>query len=158
MERRNLAACDQCHRLKLKCVPLLHECRRCSRLGLQCKTDRERRKRGRKPTAKDSPGSDQSRSSLGGIEYPVLQCLIDSGVCEARQPVDRKTESLPPLCSIWAASRMLDHLYASPNQEFYSGIIRKSRLLDTQNPRPTSPALLCSMLCMSRENFHHVND
>jgi len=28
--------------------------------------------------------------SLGGIEYPVLQCLIDSGVCEARQPVDRK--------------------------------------------------------------------
>ncbi|RDW89167.1 hypothetical protein BP6252_01199 [Coleophoma cylindrospora] len=79
--------------------------------------------------------------------YPVLNCLRSAGVChsDAGSPLTEASS----LCSLSTASRLLDHFFSSPNQEWHTRLIRKRNLLSFTHPRPTSPALLCSILCMA---------
>ena len=66
------------------------------------------------------------------------------------------------LCSREDASRLLEHLYSSPNQEFHTRIVRRRNLLSVENPRPTSAGLLLALLCMchvsaSPSSNAHIN-
>ncbi|PYI23151.1 hypothetical protein BO99DRAFT_224449 [Aspergillus violaceofuscus CBS 115571] len=110
-------------------------------LAIRCTYTRLPKKRGRKSTrSRPSPALVQHPP-----DYPVLDCLNGLSILS---PEKEKTESttLPP--TRYEASRLLEHSYESPNQEFHTRLIRKSRLLDLESPRPTLPTLLLSILCM----------
>ncbi|CZR63737.1 uncharacterized protein PAC_13634 [Phialocephala subalpina] len=147
-QKRNLAACDQCHALKLKCVFLTHECARCKRLRIRCTSQRAKHKRGRKPKAEQTLSPDAGLGSPSSPEssyYPVLDCLSSFGVCWKQD----QSSSVDQICSPFEASRLLEHFFTSPNQEFHARILRRRNVLDLKLPRATSPALLLSILCVA---------
>ncbi|BCS04224.1 Zn(II)2Cys6 transcription factor [Aspergillus luchuensis] len=147
--KKTLVACDQCHRHKLKCSPRSQGCARCHRLGIQCTSSRPIKKRGRRPTRRTPPFIPPQRSEhplSDAPDYPVLDCLCDLHILTSEQA----TPSASPLqLSRFEACRLLEHFYASPNQEFHVLLIRKGSLLDQCAPRPILPTLLLSILCVA---------
>lgn len=58
------------------------------------------------------------------------------------------SQNAQPPFSALTASRLLEHFYQSPNQEFHTRIVRRYRLLHRQEPRKTSTTLLLAILCL----------
>ncbi|KFZ20702.1 hypothetical protein V502_03051 [Pseudogymnoascus sp. VKM F-4520 (FW-2644)] len=144
---RNLLACDACHKLKAKCVHAVAGCFRCQRLELPCTFSRDKPKRGRRPkylAEEDASLHSPSTSTSDGCKYPVLEILAPY-----HQQHEADNHFIPSFYSNALGSKLLDHFFSSPNQEFHTRIIRRRNLLDLQNPRRTTPALLLSILCLS---------